>query len=327
MMQIAVSTEDLAKIRFAISPMLTTVLSVGSLLHPDKVAPMRDWFDTMCSQVSAEDMPALQLLYPDGHYTFDFLLPFPETTYPKFDDELEKVATLPLSTIEADIEYLIRKGTITQSDLVHYRNLASLRARAVDELAFFWHSVMQPHWDAIKSVLEGDLMHHSRKLVAGGASNMFQGLDSFVKMEASDLLTICTKAHLPVPIDPQGQGLVLMPNLVSHCGVWVQVVEGKPPIISYRAFGAGLWNRRASATQSDAMNILFGENRARLLYELAIPASTKDLALKLDLTPGAISQQLGQLKQAGLVDANRSGRSVYYYLNGRGEQLLNLLNQ
>lgn len=325
MMQIAFSTEDVAKIRFAISPMLTTVLSVRSLLHPQQTEPMRDWLETMRAQLGDVDLPAFRHFHLWGDYTVDFMLPFPEKTQPKFEDELQQIANVPLATIEAEIALMMEHGMLTSADMPRYKNLAALQAQVVDELAYVWDVAMRPHWDSIHAVLEGDLMHHSRELMVGGAVSMFAGLNSYMKLEASDLLSIYTRTHSPNPIDPQGQGLVLIPNLISYCGIWVQTLEGKPPIISYSAYGAGTWRQR-TAPPSQAMHILFGDNRSRLLHALMTPTSTKDLALKLDLTPGAISQQLSQLKDAGLVDANRAGRAVYYYLNQRGEQLLNLLS-
>jgi len=325
MMQFAISTEDFANIRFAISPMITTVLSARSMFYPEYLSPMRDWLETLEQNTRDMDFPALRRFQPHGHYSVDFLLPFPEKSRPKFEDQLQQIATTPLAAIENDLEYLIRNGVLTVDDLSQFKNLASLHAQTVDELACLWEIAIQPYWDSIQSVLEGDLMHHSREYMVGGANTMFAGLDSYIWLDSPDLLSICTKAQTFAPIDPKGQGIVLVPNIVSNCGVWVQTLDDKPPVISYRAYGAGLWKNKNVYEPAEAMNILFGENRSRLLYALAAPTSTKDLAIKLELTPGAISQQLGQLKQAGLVDANRAGRAVYYRLNQRGEQLLDLL--
>jgi DNA-binding transcriptional ArsR family regulator len=49
-----------------------------------------------------------------------------------------------------------------------------------------------------------------------------------------------------------------------------------------------------------------------LLAELGTPVSTTDLARRLGLTPGGVSQHLQALAAAGLVAGERDGRSVLY---------------
>ena len=70
-----------------------------------------------------------------------------------------------------------------------------------------------------------------------------------------------------------------------------------------------------------------GTSRARLLQTLAEPAYTLDLAQRLNLTAGAVSQQLGRLAQAGLIESYRSGSKVYYRLSSRGERLLDVFTE
>lgn len=326
MIRIAVTSEDLANIRFAISPMMVTVQSVRAYLYPQYITGMSDWLDTIKFQLGDCDLQALRQLLPMGKYIADFMLPFPAKSQMNFEDELEAVASMPIDTIGSEIQALLRYGNISVADLDGFKYARALAAQAVDELEFFWEHVMQPHWDGILTVLEGDLMYRSRALMTGGASNMFDSLGRDFSLDTTNLITIGTKTNCEMPLDAEGLGVVLMPNLVSGCGVWFQKLENKPPVIIYPAFGAGLWKRKTALAPSEAMMVLFGDNRSRLLQELLSPTSTKDLALKLGLTSGAVSQQLSQLRDAGLVTSNRSGRSVYYYLNNRGEQLVKLLS-
>ncbi len=48
--------------------------------------------------------------------------------------------------------------------------------------------------------------------------------------------------------------------------------------------------------------------------------------MALGLTAGAVSQHLGRLKEAGLVEPLRQGRRVFYRLTSRGEQLVGLFD-
>jgi DNA-binding transcriptional ArsR family regulator len=73
------------------------------------------------------------------------------------------------------------------------------------------------------------------------------------------------------------------------------------------------------------MDELIGGTRADLLRALEVPMTTTEIAERLHLTPAAVSQQLGLLRRAGVVDARRQGRGVYSSLTPQGRQLLELL--
>ena len=67
---------------------------------------------------------------------------------------------------------------------------------------------------------------------------------------------------------------------------------------------------------------MLGATRAMLLTALTSPASTTELARRLRLSPGAVSQQLTALRAAGLVTARRSGRYVLYTRTAVAEAFL-----
>jgi DNA-binding transcriptional ArsR family regulator len=72
--------------------------------------------------------------------------------------------------------------------------------------------------------------------------------------------------------------------------------------------------------------LTLGAGKARLILALDSPLSTGELAHKLAVTAGAVSQQLGKLHQAGLVESHRSGKHVFYRLSERGHKLVDLFN-
>jgi DNA-binding transcriptional ArsR family regulator len=76
-----------------------------------------------------------------------------------------------------------------------------------------------------------------------------------------------------------------------------------------------------------ALVAALGFGRASVLKGLAIPRTTTELARQLGLSPGTASEHLSRLKRAGLVDPQRSGRSVFYRLSREGEQLLRLFGE
>ncbi|MEO1667193.1 MAG: hypothetical protein AAFU54_21315 [Chloroflexota bacterium] len=328
MKQIAMSVGDLTRIRFAISPILTTVLSVRSFLQsPTTTAVMQDWHKAMVTGLDGHDLTALRLFHPLGNHTIDFMFPFPAKTENRFDDELQRIACTSISVIEAELDNLFQHGVISVEDISNYKNLPGLLMQAVDELALVWRNVMCPNWEKINAVLQNDIVYRSRTLANGGVLALFQGLSTDIHLESSALLSIYTQCQSDLTVEPNGHGLLFVPFFFSNSSVWLQTPVNTAPTVSYQAYGAGAWNRDVTeGNGNDVMLKLFGKNRANLLYALIQPTSTKHLALKLNLTSGAISQQLNLLKEANLITSERRGRSVYYLLNEKGKQLLHLFN-
>ncbi|MFD5087237.1 ArsR/SmtB family transcription factor [Kitasatospora sp. NPDC058406] len=64
-----------------------------------------------------------------------------------------------------------------------------------------------------------------------------------------------------------------------------------------------------------------GRTRAALLSELGEPLSTPDLAARLGVTAGAVSQHLGALRAAGLVTTRRTGRTAVHLRTRTGTVL------
>ena len=118
------------------------------------------------------------------------------------------------------------------------------------------------------------------------------------------------------------EGLHLVPSVFGHGLMW-QIAPDYQPMVIYSARGVGQW-QIDQPDLDESLELLLGAGRASVLAELDQPATTSELALQLHLTAGAVSQHLNLLQRAGLVQANRSGKRVYYSLSQKGSELLRL---
>ena len=108
-------------------------------------------------------------------------------------------------------------------------------------------------------------------------------------------------------------------TLVPSVFVWPTVVlddglEGTFAV-TYPARGVGqLWEGLGEMIKSDGNSLgnLLGRTRAAVLGLTAVPTSTTAIAHELGQSPSTISQHLSVLREAGLVNARRSGKSVLY---------------
>ena len=111
-----------------------------------------------------------------------------------------------------------------------------------------------------------------------------------------------------------------MPTVMTWPGVR-KMIEPYQPMLAYPARGIGtLWETGAPPSPH-ALAALIGRTRAAMLTALAEPCSTTALARRLSITPGAVSQHLSVLLDAGMVTRSRVGRSVLYRRTRSGDTL------
>ncbi|GGS51343.1 hypothetical protein GCM10010156_07420 [Planobispora rosea] len=92
-----------------------------------------------------------------------------------------------------------------------------------------------------------------------------------------------------------------------------------------RVFGEDLPDTAAALAARPAAGStvrLLGRARAELLEALRSPATTTELARALGVTPSAVSQHLGVLRENGLVARERAGRNVLYTATALGVSLI-----
>ena len=78
-----------------------------------------------------------------------------------------------------------------------------------------------------------------------------------------------------------------------------------------------------AAVQDKVFHALADPSRRAIFESLTRgEAAVKDLTARFDISQPAVSQHLATLKDAGLVDARRDGRSVYYRVQPRGMEPL-----
>jgi DNA-binding transcriptional ArsR family regulator len=75
----------------------------------------------------------------------------------------------------------------------------------------------------------------------------------------------------------------------------------------------------AAAVEDRIFQALADPSRRAIFVSLTRgEAAVKDLTARFDISQPAVSQHLAALKGAGLVDARREGRRVYYRVEPRG---------
>ena len=331
---IQLSSDDLVETRFAFSPIWELGMSLYKPMRdPSKHALHLPWVQEARKAIADRDLAVLFALVPPTGlggkvhpYIPDFLTPAPETPFPQFEDELETVSRTDPAQISVELTHMIDSlegepiPPLTREIL---EDPAPFVPRLVEQMSDYWKLTIEQHWPRIRALHEADVTYRARQLALGGPELLFADLHpslSFVGHELVIDKMICED------VDPRGRGLVLIPAVFDWPGIAVLAGEGLQPTLSYSPRGiAEIWDDPEDPSGEGAMDDLIGGTRAEIMRVLNVPMTTSELAHRLHLTPAAVSQQLGVLRRAGVVDARRQGREVYSELTASGRRLLDLL--
>jgi DNA-binding transcriptional ArsR family regulator len=278
------------------------------------------WAEQVRGRLADLDLlPLLALMPPDG-YVPDFLSPPPSSPLVRFEDELERVRSIPARQVVRELEFFRsqHEGGLPAPAQPIARNPRREVARLADTLAEYWRRAVEPYWPRVLSLLSADLRHRATRLTERGPAGLFADLHPTVTLDG-DWLHVDQAWQGVVELD--GRGLLLVPTAFSWPRPSVISLRPWQPTLIYPARGVALlWEpERESAPELAAV---MGETRARLLAALDAPRTTTELARVLDLSPGGVSQHLSALAAAMLVSRRREGRVVLYARTSLGEALV-----
>ncbi|WP_433263913.1 DUF5937 family protein [Actinosynnema sp. CS-041913] len=278
----------LAKVRFAYSPVFETVMAVDGLRVPGAHAVHLPWVAWARERVaSVDDLPVLLDLLA-GPAKPAVLMPVPDVRMPDLEAELAGVPARVAAVVRACHEVLVA-----------------------------------PHWRRIVAVLEADISARAAVLADRGVEAVFADLHPEVTWAGGELVLYADRrADQPHCVDLAEDGLVLSPSVFCWPRAWAAVDPVGRGVVRYPARGIGtLWEEREAAAP-DELAALIGRTRAALLALLVSPMSTTELARRLGVTAGAVSQHIGVLRAARLVTTRRDGRAVLHMRTARADALL-----
>ncbi|KDN86024.1 DUF5937 family protein [Kitasatospora cheerisanensis] len=313
------SAQDLARTRFAHSPLCELATSVEVLKDPGRSAVHLPWIREARARLAGVSWELLsQLVRLPTLYVPDFLTPVPTAGSPTLDEQLVRLAALPAAAVRRDLGRMEGEPPPLVAELA--RDPEAGLARLVGELRAYWAAAIAPSWTRIERLVEGEILRRARQLAAGGPAGLFADLHPSVSWE-HDLLRIGHR-HFDADRRLDGErGLVLVPTVFAWPGVFSQLNPPWQPGLIYPPRGvATLWEAEAAGTPEGLARVL-GRARVRLLAELDVPATTTELAARTGLSAPTVSHHLHALHAAGLAARHRTGRTVLYLRTAAAELL------
>ncbi|MEV0379683.1 DUF5937 family protein [Nonomuraea sp. NPDC050643] len=307
--------EDVARIRFAFSPMWELVASLRTLQQPARQSIHLPWLKAVRPRLDALDLAELFALVPPSGYLADFITPPPDTPMPEFAAELDRVRRTDPE--RARTEATSVEGTDPAVIARFAADPGAGVARVADALEAYWEAGFAEFWPQVYALLERDVLRRSRQLAQGGARELFAGLDPAVTWTGERLLVDRPWCHTG---GLHGDGLVLVPSAFYWPAVGV-ITAPYQSMLVYPVQGVGTLWEQGPLPAPGALAALIGRTRAQILLALGEPATTSALATRMALTPGAVSQHLGVLRGGGLAVGMRVGKQVVYRRTPTGDVL------
>ncbi|MCK1817656.1 helix-turn-helix domain-containing protein [Streptomyces sp. XM4011] len=316
-LEIEFAAQDVARTRFALSPLWEVVASLRVLLGADAHGLHRRWTEAVRPRIAAARIdltPLTSLVTVPTAGIPSFLVPPPTVPQPSLAVELAALRATPPP--------LLRTSTPPAR-----AGVAALRAdperglaRLAETIEGYWEAALAPYWPRIRTLCEGDVQHRALLLAQGGMQRLFDDLDPKLAWDEGTLQLASRCRSGRARLD--GRGLLLTPSAFVWPRIFSDVVAEWQPTLRYPPRGTGtLWEERAQP-HPEALAGVLGRGRAVLLAELTGPASTTELARRTGLSAGGVSQHLSALRAAGLVSAHRSGRTVLYARTSVAEALV-----
>ena len=322
MARIHFSDADLAHTRFVLSPLWELISSYCVLSDPKRHAPHLPWILGAQEATRDLDLSLLDTLVslPKRHgskYFADFIAPYPRTTLPDFEAELDLVRTTAPEEVRQDIARNYA-GLPPEPFSPFLTDPEGAMNALADTLNVYWERTLAEHWPRLRGLLEADILYRARILAFYGPEVLLQSFGPRTEFDGRRFtFDKWPKKELVL----SGHGLLLIPSVFHSFSLGDLPAQ---EMLQYQARGSGLaWFGLTDLAQgSEALETLLGGQRAKLVRRLVIPATTGELAASFGVTPSAVSQQLGWLRQAGLVATERRGQRVYHELSGAGKGLL-----
>ncbi|MFG2075814.1 helix-turn-helix domain-containing protein [Nonomuraea maritima] len=318
-MTIEVVPQDLMASRFAISPLIETMHAQWVLAGRYRAGAHREW-----ARRWRETYRGLVREYPvlraapaisgnRGADNVDFIAPPPTAVDVPFEAELAAMRATPPEQAHAEISQVLAVRPPVPAwarDLLLRPDVVDLFA---DAYAAVWAEIISRDWPRLRAILQRDVAQRAGQLAAYGWQAALEDLDPRVRWRAEGLIEVEMTAAKQVRLG--GKGLLFLPSaFMTDIAVYAE--DAWPYALIYPARGVAV-----PQPAPGGLAELVGRSRARILAELAVPATTTQLAAVLGLSPGTTSEHLSALRRTGLIVGTRVGRGVRYARTPLGDAL------
>ena len=150
MIELVLAHTDLARVRFAHSPIRELVASLLTLQDRTHQVMHGSWLATVRPRLGDLRLELLTALAPAGRYLPAFLLPAVTGPWPALGDELDAVAASPPAMVRDELDKLHEGRPLPATLRPLYEDPATHLAEVVEELDHYWRAAIHPVWQRVQ---------------------------------------------------------------------------------------------------------------------------------------------------------------------------------
>jgi DNA-binding transcriptional ArsR family regulator len=293
-------------VRLAISPLEEVLNAVRALHRPGPVHAR--W---AAANRGGVDVPELVMLISGDVYFPDFLSPLAGTV----EAQLAAITETPADQVRLELG-MASAGRDVPSELL--ADPARTRDLLAQQMRDCWTALIEPLWPRLRDVLDADIDYRTRLFRDGGLAAVVRSIHPGVAVDGPRILIPLVHSGR---LELDERGLQLVPSVFTPRLGLMMVPPWQPSLVYPARGSATLWEDMPPPS-GDALAGVVGRTKARLLRELAAPASTTTLAGRLGAAPSTINEHLKALVAVGLLTNRRTGRSVQYRRSSLGDELV-----
>ncbi|WP_433221212.1 ArsR/SmtB family transcription factor [Microtetraspora malaysiensis] len=319
-LRVDLGVSELAATRFSISPLSETVSGLQQLGGLDRNPLNLRWLRWATDELARRPIDlsrTLPLIVNDRPSWPEFLVPAPLDAGSSIDDDLTALRKTTAHQVRASLQRVFGAELPDAAATLAAQPREGLHVIAA-ELRHAYDRLIAPYWSRIRAVLDADVIYRAKQLAAGGAVKLFADLHPDLRWCDGRLVLEEKRWRTERVVNRGPGGLVLMPVVLGPPHVMIKKSTSTQTTVRYPARGIGALWTAGTQPPADSTVRLLGRVRAELLEALRSPATTTDLARALGVTPSAVSQHLGVLRDSGLVARERCGRNVLYMTTALG---------
>ncbi|GAA4014446.1 winged helix-turn-helix domain-containing protein [Allokutzneria multivorans] len=314
MLRIRFGPDDLPRIRFLVSPLVETLLSVRVLAQAGGGAEFGRWRRRLAELTRSDSLTLLDLVPQDQPLSTALVTALGERA--TFDRELQDLATHCEQPLHRHLRTIDPRSVSAPSWMWHSGGRSGTRI-LLTVLRRYHETCLQPDWAKLRAHLEADLADRSTVLLANGTERLLSGLHPTIRWRAPVLELAATQRS---EVDLAGRGLVLAPSAFLPEGPQLMRDLSGQPILAYPTkarFSPDVpWSE-------DPLRSLVGQTRAAILRGLGQGGSTTQIAQRVGVSLSRVSEHLTVLRHCGLIATARQGRSMWHAPTALAQQLLN----
>jgi DNA-binding transcriptional ArsR family regulator len=321
--EVTLTPADLAKVRFAYSPVRELVASLRLLADRSRHHFYRGWLSGLGSGLRGVRWAWLAELVVAGSHPTGFLTPVPGAASVELSTELAAVEATPADVVRAGLESQWSGREMPQAVRHLYEDPATHLPEVVDEMRRYWKIACEPISARLRALCAADVSFRTEQFAVGGVAQVLADLHPSVSLSLDQLRLTDMRPGLR-RLMLSGQGMLLIPCTFSWPtpSVYPGTQDADPLALAYPPRGLAVLQKPTVAGPATPLCRLIGPTRATVLASLALPATTTELASRLKLSAAAVNQHLKVLEASGLAAARRRGKQVLYQRTAVGNTLL-----